>query len=110
MTKNIAEKLFGRVVQGCTGDHVPDPRKLREPFGGPLEAAYHSGAYHFCRGCGSLGEVNERTAQTLARDAGTYFDGPVPRGIYFESDGCALCADGEILGLTVKPLPPLPNA
>ena len=110
MAKSLAEELFGRVVYHRTGTHVPDPKKLREPFSGPVEADYQSVAYKFCRGCGELTEIDEPLALRLASEAGTPFDGGIPSGIYFETTGCRLCAEGQTLGLEVKVLPPLPNA
>ena len=108
MSKDVAEKLFGRVVHRKTGTHVPDPKALRRPFAGPIEADYNSVAYEFCRGCGYLAEVNESLALRLAAEAGTPFDGGVPSGIYFETSGCQWCSDGQTLGVEVKVLPPLP--
>ena len=110
MAESLAEKLFGRVVYKRTGTHVPDPKTLREPFSGPIHTGYQSVAYKFCRGCGSVFEVDEAVALRLASEAGTPFDGGVPSGIYFETTGCRLCAEGQTLGLEVKVLPPLPNA
>jgi len=109
MSKDLAEKLFGRVVHRRTGKHVPDPKALREPFSGPIYADYPSVAYAFCRGCGEMVEVDEPLAQRLAREAGTPFDGAVPSGIYFETSGCKRCSNGQTLGLEVRVLPPLPN-
>ena len=109
MTRDVKAELFGRAVHRRTGTHVPDPRSLREPFCGPEEANFASIAYRFCRGCGLIAEVNETIARTLAGEAGSPFDGPVPSGIYFETTGCAFCAGGETVGLTVRPLPPLPS-
>jgi hypothetical protein len=111
MAKDLAEELFGRANIRRTGDHRPDPRRLLEPFEvpSPWDSNATSIAYRFCRGCGLIAEVNETIARRLAGEAGAPFDGPVPKGIYFETDGCAFCADGETLGLMVKPLPLLPT-
>ena len=111
MTSAVKGELLGRVNIRRTGDHLPDPKGLRAPFEvpSPWESNVVSVAYRFCRGCGLVAEVNETIARRLADEAGTPFNGPVPSGIYFETEGCAFCADGETLGLGVKPLPPLPN-
>ena len=109
MPSDAKGHLFGRAVIRRTGTHDPDPKELREPFAGPGEANFASVARRFCRGCGLMAEVDETIAQRLAHEAGTPFDGAVPTTIYFETTGCAWCANGETLGLVVKPMPPLPT-
>ena len=111
MTQDVKGELFGRVNMRRIGDHPPDPKRLHAPFEmpSPWESNVVSVAYRFCRGCGLVAEVNETIARRLADEAGTPLDGPVPGGIYIETVGCAFCADGETLGLVVKPLPPRPN-
>ena len=107
MTKDVKGELFGRVSVKRTGTHVVNRKHLHAPFEGFAATGVRTVAYYFCRGCGLLGEQGEEIAQRLAREAGTPFDGPVPSGIYFETTGCAWCANGETLGLIIKPLPPL---
>lgn len=110
MAEDVKGDLFGRVNIRRTGDYLPDPKRLRAPFTAPSpwESNVVSIAYRFCRGCGLVAEVNETIARRLAGEAGTPFDGVVPGGIYFETTGCVYCAQGETLGLAIKPLPPLP--
>jgi hypothetical protein len=110
MTRDVKGDLFGRVNTRRTGKHVPDPKRLHAPFEvpSPWDSNATSIAYRFCQGCGLVAEVNEAIARRLADEAGTPFDGPVPSGIYFETEGCAYCAGGETIGLAIKPLPELP--
>lgn len=105
MNKDGKEDLFGSVSARRTGTHVVNPRHLMEPFEGPGENGGPSVAYLFCRGCGLVGEINEKIGQRLAQKAGTPFDGPVPRGIYFETDGCPFCGDRQTNEIEVKAVP-----
>ena len=109
MTTDVKGDLFGRVSVRRTGTHVVDPKHLHEPFEGFAATGVPTVAYYFCRGCGLLAEQGEAIAQRLAREAGTPFDGPVPSGIYFETDGCPFCSYGQTHKVVVKPLPPLPT-
>lgn len=95
---DIKADLFGRV--SYKGPHNPDPARLRATF---VEG--DSVLYRFCRGCGLPAEVNEKIARRLANEAGTPFADVLPTGMYFETEGCAFCANGETVGLTLKEIP-----
>ena len=81
MNRGVKDELFGRGVHRRRGKHVPEPKALLAPFAGPVEADFQSVAYRFCRGCGMIADVDEKIARRLASEAGTPFDGPVPKGI-----------------------------
>lgn len=97
MTGNnqIKEDLFGGVEKiRATGDHVINQEELLKPFSeGALMRA-------FCKGCGTLAEINSDLAQEYAKNAGVKLP-ENPAGFYFESGGCALC-DSQDSGVELK--------
>lgn len=107
MAEDVKGDLLGRVNTRRTGKNVVNAQHLHAPFEGPVVGGLWSVAYRFCKGCGLIAEVNEPQARRLAAEAGTPFDGLVPSGIYFETDGCPFCGDRETHTVEVKPLPPV---
>ena len=70
MTRDVKAELLGRAVHRRTGTHVPDPRSLREPFSGSIEADYDSVAYTFCRGWGTdTQDTGNRSSMSEGRSA-----------------------------------------
>jgi len=88
--KKIAEQLFESVKKThATGEHVASEESIFKLF-----EKNDSVARLFCRGCGSIYELDKKNAERLAVLAGENFTSEENNSDYFESEGCEAC-DGD---------------
>lgn len=87
----IAEQLFDRVKKiEASGNHVVDPEKILKSFEHP-----DSVIHQFCRGCGVTLEVNREVAGKEASQVGISLPQDIEKEMYFESQGCEACDEGN---------------